>query len=94
MNPTVAFALFIQIIFDLVSFAIIVRVLISILSMGVNLSRFHGFVRIVHDVTDPILRLFQKILPPIGGVLDLSPMIAIFALDILKNIILHFLLGA
>ena len=40
------------------------------------------FMRFVCYYTDPYLNLFRKIIPPIGGVLDLSPMLAFFALQI------------
>jgi YggT family protein len=38
--------------------------------------------------TDPYLNLFRRLIPPIGGVLDLSPILAFFGLEILENIIL------
>jgi YggT family protein len=38
--------------------------------------------RFLHDVSEPYLRLFRRILPAMGP-LDLSPMVAIFALWIL-----------
>jgi YggT family protein len=44
----------------------------------------------VHQVTDPYLNLFRRILPPVGGggfALDLSPIIAIFVLYIVRAIV-------
>ena len=44
----------------------------------------------VHEVTDPYLRLFRRIIPPVGGggfALDLSPIIAIIVLIIARAII-------
>src|SRR4051794_16850676 len=38
--------------------------------------------RFLHDVSEPYLRLFRRVLPAMGP-LDLSPMVAIFALWIL-----------
>lgn len=34
--------------------------------------------------TDPFLNLFRRIIPPLGGTLDLSPLLAFFALRILE----------
>jgi YggT family protein len=51
------------------------------------LSAVIGFIK---DVTDPYLRLFRRIIPPLGGggfALDLSPIIAIFVLIIARSII-------
>jgi YggT family protein len=39
----------------------------------------HPVVRFLHDVCDPYLRLFRRVLPPLGPV-DLSPIVAVAAL--------------
>jgi YggT family protein len=48
----------------------------------------HHFVRFVAFYTDPYLNLFRRLLPPLGGVLDISPILAFFALKILEMILL------
>jgi YggT family protein len=51
------------------------------------LSSVIGFIQ---EVTDPYLRLFRRIIPPLGGrgfALDLSPIIAIIVLIIAQSII-------
>jgi YggT family protein len=51
------------------------------------LSAVIGFVT---DVTDPYLRLFRRVIPPVGGggfALDLSPIIATIVLIIARSII-------
>lgn len=48
-------------------------------------------IRFVAFLTDPYLNLFRKILPPLGGVLDISPILAFFVLRILEMILLGFL---
>jgi YggT family protein len=42
--------------------------------------------RFLYDVCEPYLRLFRRILPPLGP-LDLSPMVAVIALFILDRLI-------
>jgi uncharacterized protein YggT (Ycf19 family) len=42
--------------------------------------------RFLYDVCEPYLRLFRRILPPLGP-LDLSPMVAIFALVIARTLV-------
>ena len=63
------------------------------LGVRVPYSRFSdailGFLR---DVSEPYLRLFRRLLPPIGGI-DLTPMIAIFLLAILSQIITRTIAG-
>jgi YggT family protein len=51
----------------------------------------HPVIRFLAYYTDPYLNLFRKIIPPIGGVLDLSPLLAFLALQILEGLILRFL---
>lgn len=47
--------------------------------------RYHPAVAFLYQVTRPILRPVQKIIPPIGGSIDLSPMIILFGLWFLQN---------
>ena len=48
--------------------------------------------RFLYDVCDPYLRIFRRFLPPLGP-LDLSPMVAIFVLFIVRNILVSLLEG-
>lgn len=52
----------------------------------------HPIMRFLAHYTDPYLNFFRKIIPPIGGVLDLSPLLAFFALQLIENLILRLLL--
>jgi YggT family protein len=40
---------------------------------------------------DPYLNLFRRIIPPIGGTIDLSPVLAFFSLRLLETLILKLL---
>lgn len=47
-------------------------------------------VNFIHEVTDPYLNLFRRVLPPVGGggfAFDLSPMIATFVLIIVWQVV-------
>jgi len=46
--------------------------------------------RFLYDVCDPYLRIFRRLLPPLGP-LDLSPMVAIFVLLIIQNVVVSLL---
>jgi YggT family protein len=46
--------------------------------------------RFLYDVCEPYLRIFRRILPPLGP-LDLSPIIAIFSLYFIRAIVLSIL---
>jgi YggT family protein len=65
----------------LFAYAIIVRVLLSWFAAGT----YNPATAIIHALTEPVLRPFRRLMPPMGG-LDLSPLFAmliLFALSIL-----------
>ena len=86
MNDVLGFVIVvIYQVLNILSFAIIARVLLSWFAPG------HGhslgrLSEILHDVTEPILQLVQKI-PHRIGMIDLSPLMAILFLDFLKILI-------
>src|SRR5918992_6412599 len=46
--------------------------------------------RFLYDVCEPYLRIFRRIIPPLGP-LDLSPMVAVISLLILQRIVVALL---
>ena len=52
----------------------------------------HKIMRFVAFYTDPYLNLFRRIIPPIGGVLDLSPLIGFFVLQLIQKFLLSIIL--
>jgi len=69
---------------------IFVRILLSWIPRLPYNPVLSGVVRFIHDVTDPYLRLFRRVIPPIGGggmALDLSPIIGIIVLYIVRAIV-------
>ena len=78
---------FIRIFFDLLTFAIIARILLSwIPNSGGGRLR-----EILHDVTEPVLKPFRKFIPRLG-MIDISPLVAIIVLDIVKGIVMQLLM--
>jgi YggT family protein len=55
-----------------------------------NLSQY-GWMIFIAKLTDPYLNLFRRFIPPIGGVLDLSPLIGFFVLQFLETILLRII---
>lgn len=49
----------------------------------------YSVMRFVNYYTDPYLNVFRRIVPPVG-MLDLSPLLAFFALKILERLVLTF----
>ena len=78
---------FVSIFFDLLSFAVLARILMSWVPSG-GAPQLRAILR---DITEPILGPFRRLIPRIG-MIDISPIVAIIALDLVKSIILQLLL--
>ena len=69
---------------------IFIRVLLSWIPRMPYHPVLRAVVDFVHQVTDPYLNIFRRILPPIGGRglgIDISPIIAIFLLLIAQSVV-------
>ena len=53
----------------------------------------HPLIRLLQRVTDPVLAPLRRIIPPIGGTVDISPIVALVILEILRRILSSLLLG-
>jgi len=78
----------IDIFFRALSFLIVVRILLSWLAPH---SR-GGIANFVFSVTEPILVFFRK-LPLRIGMIDLSPIVALIAIDFARGLLLKLLFG-
>jgi YggT family protein len=47
-------------------------------------------IRFIYDVTEPLLGFFRRIIPPLG-VIDISPIAAFFALELLNKVVIEIL---
>ena len=74
--------------FQVYIFLIVARVLLS----WVNVSPYHPLVRILYSLTDPLLKPLQRVIPPVGGALDISPAVALILLFIVQRILVGLLL--
>lgn len=77
---------FITLLFNLYSFMILARVLLSWL----NVNPYHPAVMFIHEVTEPLLKPLRNVIPPVG-MFDISPIVALILLRILESLILAFL---
>ena len=66
-----------DVIFNVYTFLVVVRILIS----WVNPDPFNPIVGFLTRVTDPVLAPFRRMIPLIGP-LDISPVVAIFVLQL------------
>jgi YggT family protein len=67
---------------DLYSLVVLVAVVLS----WVQIDPRNPLVTITHALTEPVLAPIRRMLPAMGG-LDLSPMVLLFALQLLKGLL-------
>lgn len=77
----------INLIFEVINILILIRILLSWLA---PYSR-NEFTNLVYSLTEPILRPFRVLLPLGNLRMDLSPVLAYFALRVIRYIIFYFL---
>ncbi len=73
---------FIRILFFILQFAIIVRALMS----WFNPSPDNPIVRLVYEITEPVLAPLRRIIPKLGMV-DITPIVAILLMNVIENIL-------
>ncbi len=75
---------------------ILIRVLMSWIPRMPYNPALRAMLDFIVETTDPYLNLFRRIIPPIGGGgfgLDLSPMIGIIVLYILRGLVVALIAG-
>ena len=77
----------IRVVFSVYYFLLLARVILSWISIGDNF-----ITRFIHDVTEPVLKPLRRIFPPRPSFpLDISPILAFFALSLIQGIILKII---
>lgn len=76
----------VNVIFDILYWILVARILIS----WIPHDPYNSFIKVIYQVSDPILAPFKRLIPPIGMV-DISPIVAFLALTFLKSVILNLL---
>ena len=66
---------------QLYEIVLIVRIILS----WVPHDRHHPAVQLLYRITEPILGPARRIIPPLGGTLDISPILVFVALEMLKR---------
>ena len=67
-------------------FAIIIQVILS----WVNPGSYNPVTALLYSITSPIMRPLQRLIPPISGI-DLSPLVAIIGLQVLRMLLMPLL---
>ena len=75
-------------VFQIINMLIIIRVLLS----WFNVSSYNQYIRFLYTITEPILAPFRNLLSSFNMGIDISPMIAIIALSIVRNFLIRLLI--
>lgn len=76
----------VQLIFEVYSFILLARVLLS----WVQVDPYNPIVRVLHQLTEPVLAPIRRLLPQTGP-MDFSPIVAFVALIILERLVISLL---
>jgi len=76
---------FINVAFTVYTWLIFIRIILSWLRPNPN-----PVVRFIYELTEPFLSIFRRVIPPIG-MLDISPIAAFFALELLRHLVVNLL---
>ncbi|MCZ6871247.1 MAG: YggT family protein [Gammaproteobacteria bacterium] len=66
---------------DVYSLIVVASVVVS----WTNVPREHPTVRLLHQLTEPVLAPIRKVLPPMGG-MDFSPLVLLIGLRVLTSL--------
>ena len=78
---------FVQVFFSVYQLVLLAYILTSWIRLPVSMARLQRF---LHDVCEPYLRLFRRVLPSLGP-LDLSPLVGLIALGLIEFVVLKIL---
>ncbi|RQD73111.1 MAG: YggT family protein [Candidatus Syntrophonatronum acetioxidans] len=85
----------INVAFNVLYYLLIARVILSFFAANPYGNPFLAKVKsVIFNITEPLLAPLRKIIPPVnmgGGYLDLSPLIALIVLSILRSVLLSIL---
>ena len=80
--------------FQIYEFLLLIRVLLT----WINTDPYrpvidHPAVRFLERITDPVLAPLRRLIPPIGGAIDISPVVALIILEVVRRILVSVLVG-
>lgn len=78
-----SFTELLNLLFNIFVFAIIIRAILS----WVSPTAYNATTSLLHSLTEPMLRVVQRVIPPVSGI-DLSPLVALIGLQIMKMVLL------
>jgi YggT family protein len=72
------------IVLQLYSYVLLARALLSWIP---NIDPYHPAVQFLYSITEPVLEPIRKLVPPLGGMIDISMIIAFFGIIVLEQLL-------
>jgi len=73
------------------AFLILVRVVLSWVNSSPYRRLDHPLIRLLDRLTEPVLAPLRRIVPPIGGAIDASPIVALILIELMRVLIVSLL---
>jgi len=70
---------------ELYSWVLLARALMSWIP---NLDPYNPIVQFLYQITEPVLEPVRRIIPPLGGMIDISIIVVFFAIFILRQMLM------
>lgn len=88
LHPAVLLVLAVGELVALALMIFIVAIIIQVVLSWIQPGAYNPVTVVVHQLTTPVLRPFQRLVPPVSGI-DLSPMVALLVLYLLRMAVPH-----
>ena len=85
MSITATIFQFLNLLLTVLTVAILIRALLTWIP---NLDPSNPLVRLLNQITDPLLQPARRLIPPMGG-MDLSPIVVIVVLQLLQRLLMR-----
>jgi YggT family protein len=72
------------ILLQLYGYVLLARALVSWIP---NIDPYHPAMQFLYSITEPVLEPIRKLVPPLGGMIDISMIIAFFGIMILEQVL-------
>ncbi len=80
---------FVTVLFQVLTLAILARVLLSWFPMSPN----NPIIAFINEITEPILAPLRRVIPPLG-MIDITPIVALLLLQVLQSVVVQALMAA
>ena len=88
LHPAVLLVLAVGELVALALMIFIIAIIIQVVLSWIQPGAYNPVTVVIHQLTTPVLRPFQRLVPPVSGI-DLSPMVALLVLYLLRMAVPH-----